>query len=557
MGRPGGNDRKGDPYMSSRRMTGGEAIVQGLLDHGVDTVFGLPGAQVYGLFDAFKRAEPKLRTVGARHEQGVGYMAFGYARATGRPGVYAVVPGPGILNSAAAFLTAAGSTTPVLCLAGQINVGLLDRQRGALHEMRDQLGVMRSLGKWAERIEHPSAAPDLVARAFRMMLSGRRGPVELEMPWETFTQVSAVRPEPPLALEPRPEPDPDQIAEAARLLAAARRPMVFVGGGSLHASESITALCEALQAPAVPWRSGKGIVDSRHPLGFSCASGAAVWPECDVALAIGTRFELLDMRWAWRPPGLKLIRIDIDQAEMRRLPADIGIVADSDDGARALLAALPRAGVTVGDRPERLAEAKARTAAAIRRIQPQMAYLDVIRQVLPEDGFFVDEISQVGFTAWYGFDVYRPRSYVTAGHQGTLGSGFPSALGVKVAFPDRPVVSVTGDGGFMFGVQELATAVQYGINLVTVVFNNSAYGNVRRDQIQGFDGRVIGSELVNPDFVKLAESFGVQGRRATTPDELKRALEGALSADAPALIEVPIERGSEASPWEFLAPRFG
>jgi len=186
-----------------------------------------------------------------------------------------------------------------------------------------------------------------------------------------------------------------------------------------------------------------------------------------------------------------------------------------------------------------------------------MAYLDVIRQVLPEDGYFVDEISQVGFTAWYGFPVYRPRSYVTAGHQGTLGSGFPSALGVKVAFPDKPVVSITGDGGFMFGVQELATAVKYGINLVTVVFNNNAYGNVRRDQMQAFDGRVIGSDLVNPDFVRLAESFGVEGRRATTPDELRRALEAALKADAPALIEVPVERGSEASPWEFLAPRFG
>ena len=543
--------------MTSARLTGGEAIVQGLLAHGVDTVFALPGAQIYGLFDALKLAEPKLRTIGARHEQGVAYMAFGYARASGRPGVYAVVPGPGLLNSAAALLTAAGSTTPVLALAGQINTHFLGRERGALHEMRDQLGVIRSIAKWAERIEHPSAAPGLVAEAFRQMLSGRRGPVGLEMPWEVFTQSAPVAEHAPLPLTPSPEPDPDLIAEAARLLRTAKTPMIFVGGGALHASQAITTLCEDLQAPAVPWRSGRGIVDERHLLGLTCASGARLWPQCDVALAIGTRFELLDMRWRWRPPGLKLIRIDIDPAEMRRLPADVGIVADAEDGARALLAAISKGGPEVGDRPTRIAEAKAATAAAIGRIQPQLDYLTAIRDVLPEDGFFVDEISQMGFASWYGFPVHRPRSFITAGCQGTLGSGFPSALGVKAAFPDRPVISITGDGGFMFAMPELATAVQYGINLVTVVFNNQSFGNVRRDQVEGFGGRVIGSDLINPDFVKLAESFGIAGLRANSPAELRRALEKAFSANAPVLIEAPIERGSEASPWEFLTPRFG
>jgi acetolactate synthase I/II/III large subunit len=543
--------------MTSTPLTGGEAIVRGLLDHGVDTVFALPGAQTYGLMDAFKKAEPGLRTIGARHEQGVGYMAFGYARASGRPGVCSVVPGPGFLNASAAMLTALGATTPVLCLAGQINTHFLGKERGALHEMRDQLAVMRQVSKWAERIEHPSLAPGLVAEAFRQMQSGRRGPAALEMPWEVFTQTAPVQPQPPLAPLARPEPDPDLIEAAAKLLRGAKSPMVFVGGGALEASEEVTALCEALQAPAVPWRSGRGVVDERHPLGFTCASGARLWPECDVAVAIGTRFELLDMRWRWRPPGLKLIRIDVDPAEMRRLPADIGIVADAGDGARALLSVLSRGGPNVGDRKERLAEAKAATAQAIRKVQPQLAYLDAIREVLPEDGIFVDEISQMGFASWYGFPVYKPRSFITAGCQGTLGSGFPSALGAKAAFPDRPVVSVTGDGGFLFAATELATAVQYGLNVVTLVFNNNAYGNVRRDQIQGFDGRVIGSDLVNPDFMKFAESFGVAGYRASSPEALKPVLEKALAANAPALIEVPVETGSEASPWEFLTPRFG
>ncbi len=176
---------------------------------------------------------------------------------------------------------------------------------------------------------------------------------------------------------------------------------------------------------------------------------------------------------------------------------------------------------------------------------------------MPEDGIFVDEISQMGFASWYGYPVFSPRTAISAGSQGTLGSGFPSALGAKAAFPDRAVVSVTGDGGFLFAATELATAVQYGLNVVTLVFNNNAYGNVRRDQIEGFEGRVVGSDLVNPDFVKFAESFGVEGRRATTPEELRRALEKALAADAPVLIEIPVETGSEVSPWRFLTPTFG
>ena len=542
--------------MQPENLTGGEAIVRGLLDHGVDTVFALPGAQTYGLMDAFKLAEPRLRTIGARHEQGVGYMAFGYAKASGRPGVCSVVPGPGLLNASAALLTAWGSTTPVLCLAGQINIHFLGKQRLALHEMRDQLAVMRQVTKWAERIDHPARAPGLIAEAFRQMRSGRPGPVALEMPWEVFTQREASQPMAPLDPIAPPEPDADLITEAAKLLRAARTPMVFVGGGALNASEAITALCEDLQAPAVPWRSGRGIVDERHPLGFTCASGAKVWPQCDVAVIIGTRFELLDMRWRWRPPGVKLIRIDIDPEEMGRLPVDIGIVADAEAGARALSAAISRGGPEIGDRPSRLAEAKAATAREIQAIQPQIAYLEAIRDVLPEDGILADEISQMGFASWYGFPAYAPRTTISAGSQGTLGSGFPSALGAKAAFPDRAVVSVTGDGGFLFAATELATAVQYGLNVVTLVFNNNAYGNVRRDQIEGFDGRVIASDLVNPDFVKFAESFGVQGMRARTPDELRRTLAQALAADAPVLIEIPVETGSEASPWRFLTPSF-
>jgi acetolactate synthase-1/2/3 large subunit len=211
--------------------------------------------------------------------------------------------------------------------------------------------------------------------------------------------------------------------------------------------------------------------------------------------------------------------------------------------------------VRMSRRAEDIAAAKQTTAHAIQKVQPQVEYLQVIRNILPPDGFFVDEVSQVGFTSWFAFPVYQPRTFVSSGYQGTLGFGFPTALGVKMAFPDRAVVSITGDGGFMFGVQELATAVQYGINLVTVIFNNESYGNVRRDQQQQFAGRLIGADLVNPDFIKLSESFGVTARRVTSPDELRPALEDALAAAAPRVIEVTIPRGSEVSPWEFLHPK--
>jgi acetolactate synthase-1/2/3 large subunit len=211
----------------------------------------------------------------------------------------------------------------------------------------------------------------------------------------------------------------------------------------------------------------------------------------------------------------------------------------------------------VGRRASReaeLEEIKARADAAIQHVQPQMRYLDAIRRVLPRDGFFVEEISQVGFTARFGFPVYGPRQYVTCGYQDNLGFGFNTALGVKVAHPRRAVVSITGDGGFLFGCQELATAVQHSINLVTVVFNNRSYGNVRRDQLEQYDGRLLGADLTNPDFARLAESFGVRGTRAHDPIELERELEAALAADVPALIEVPIERGSETSPWPLTMP---
>jgi acetolactate synthase-1/2/3 large subunit len=344
------------------------------------------------------------------------------------------------------------------------------------------------------------------------------------------------------------------VQAAAKLIAAAKRPLISVGAGALHAGEEILRLAKLLQAPVTAHRSGKGVVSDDSPYGMSSVAAYEYWKDADLLIGIGSRLELQHFRWQWRPNDLKTVRHDIDPTEMVRLKPDIGLVADSAAGTSALLDALrPLIGRRDSREPEFL-QIKARALAAIQAVQPQVSYIEAIREALPRNGFFVEEISQVGFTSRFAFPVYAPRQYVTCGYQETLGFGFNTALGVKVAHPDKAVVSVTGDGGFLFGVQELATAVQHGINLVTVVFNNGSYGNVRRDQIQQYGGRLLGAELVNPDFVKLAESFGVRAYRAASPPDLRAKLQAAIDADAPAVIEVPLERGAESSPWPFIRP---
>ncbi len=537
------------------RMTGGEAIVDSLLRHGIDTVFGLPGVQVYGLFDAFSRNANRLRLINARHEQTTAYMALGYACATGKPAAYAVVPGPGVLNTTAALATAWGVNAPVLCLTGQVPSAMIGRGRGQLHELPDQLATLRTLLKYADRIEHPTEAPIKVARAFQEMMSGRRGPASLEMALDQFPAQAEVTPQDPLPLYPNPIPDPEKIGRLAKMVQDARNPMIWVGGGAQNASAEILALAERIGAPVVAFRGGRGVVDDRHPLGLTIASGYKLWPETDLLIAFGTRLEVPTMRWGAMPAGVKIARIDIDPIEMRRLHVDLGIVGDTADAARALTSVvIPR---NEPARAATIAKAKVDAAVAIQKVQPQMSYIEAIREVLPENGILCDEMTQVGYVSWFGFPFHSPRTLVTSGFSGTLGAGFPTALGVKVGQPDRPVVALTGDGGFLFGGSDLATAVQHGINLVTVLFNNSAYGNVLRDQRRLFDGRESGSALRNPDFQTYAKAFGVRSWQVRDAAGLRVALAEALAANAPCLIEVITDITKEYAPWEFIAPGRG
>src|SRR5437763_3002580 len=430
--------------MAPQSPTAADLIVEGLTAHGVDTVFGLPGVQTYDLFDSLARAGEAIRVIGGRHEQTVAYMAFGYAQATGRTGVYTVVPGPGVLNASAAMLSAHGASAPVLCLTSEIPRAYLGRGLGHLHEMPDQLATLRTMTKWAALVEHPADVPSALATALREAAGGRPRPVALAIPWDVLGLRAPASAVGPLPL-PEVQVDPAAVDAAAEILAGARNPMIMVGGGARHASAEVRALAERLQAPVVSFRGGRGIVGDDHPLGFTSAAGFELWPETDVVIGIGSRMELSWFRWPGKPAGQRTILLDIDPRQATRLEADVYVHGDSAATTAALTPAVtPR---TV-DRAAEFAAVKASVAARFAEVGPEIEYLRAIREVLPRDGFFVEEICQVGFASYFGFEVYEPRTFVTCGHQGTLGFGYPTALGVQAAFPDRPVISVAGDGGF-------------------------------------------------------------------------------------------------------------
>ncbi len=304
-----------------------------------------------------------------------------------------------------------------------------------------------------------------------------------------------------------------------------------------------------LQAPVVSFRNGRGVISDRHYLSQVLPAGYELWKTADVVLGIGSRMEQQLLHWK-TTPGMKVIRVDIDADELDRIESPaVAIHGDARAAIVALMDALGRSTRRASREPE-LTALKTRIGGEIQAVQPQIEYLEAIRRALPDDGFFVDEITQVGYASWYGFPVYEPRHLVSCGYQGTLGYGYATALGVKVANPGKPVVNISGDGGFLFTSNEMATAAQYDIALVTVLFNNGKFQNVQRQQKEWFGGRVIGSDLRNPDFVKYAESFGVRGVRADGPGALEREIREALDLDAPVLIEVPC--GDMASPWPFI-----
>jgi acetolactate synthase-1/2/3 large subunit len=526
-----------------------DAVVETLHGHGVDTIYALPGIQNDALFSALFDAGEAIRVVHTRHEQGAAYMALGAAMATGKPAVYSVVPGPGFLNTTAALCTAYAVNAPVFSLVGQIASGNIGRGVGLLHEIPDQLGILKSFTKWADCVMNPADGGRKVAQAFRALRSGRPRPVGLEIPPDVLAATGAFTAGPPLDVEPAPALDEAALERAVALLKRAERPMIFVGSGAQDAADAVRRLAERLEAPVTAYRTGRGVLDDRHPLSLTYPMAHRLWKQCDVVLAIGTRLEMPQTRWG-TDDRLKIIRIDIDPSEPDRIaPPDVTLIGDAASVATRLeteLAALPRR----PSRTDELQALKARVAADMAGLEPQLGYLKAIRDVLPDDGILVEELTQMGYAARVAFPVHRPRTFLSNGYQGTLGWGYATALGAKDAKPDIPVVSICGDGGFMFNVQELATAVRHRIPLVAIVFNDGAFGNVRRIQTEVYGNRVIASDLTNPDFVRLADSFGVKGVRVERPEALRSALETAFGGREPVLIEVPC--GAMPSPWPFI-----
>ena len=530
-----------------QQLTGGEAVVKTLIKLGVDRIFALPGVQNDYLFTALHDHQEHIRVIHVRHEQGAAYMAMGYALATNKPSVYSVVPGPGLLNTTAALSTAYAVGAKVFCLTGQIPSANIGQGVGLLHELPDQLGILQRLTKWAERINAPGDVPASLTMAFSQMLSGRPRPVAVEIPPDVLSSrgdvdLSGVEPEVRM-----PAFDPQAIEQAAKLLGNARNPLIFVGGGAMDAGAEVQQLAEMLQAPIIPGRNGRGVVGNRHPLSLTAPAGQELWKSCDVAIGIGARMYRALARWGV-DDDIKIIRVDVDESTMDTIvPTDVKVVGDSQAVLQALLDQLPKFNRSRPNRSEEIAEYREKMEEKYATLQPQYNFVKAIEAEFPEDGIMVDDVTQIGFVARFVLPIHHPRTYLSTGYQGTLGFGFPTALGVKVAFPSRPVINVSGDGGFMFNVQELSTAVRHNIQLVTLVFADGAFGNVRRMQKEDYDGRLIASDLYNPDFVKLAESFGVQGLRAKSPEELRGAIREGWAHNGPTLIEIPV--GEMPSPW--------
>ena len=527
---------------------GGEALVKSLVGEGVEVVFGIPGIQIYGIVAAL-RDEPGIRMVTTRHEQATTYMADGYARASGKPGVALVVPGAGLYNAAAGLTNAYSRSTPVLLIAGQVPRGAIGKNLGAVHEVEDQPGTVRSVTKWQRLALRPRDIPDGVFEAFRQMRTGRPRPVLLEIPPEAGVEREEVELRYPARIS-RIVPSREDLRESANVIAKSRSPLIFAGGGVARsdAEEALVNLAEATNIPVVTSSGGKGTIPDSHPLAYgSCFSPRGerqemnqlyeVMQSADVVIGISARFSL------GNPAGESstLVNINMDDVELTRVQSNtIPLHGDARATIEALIPLLIEAGAA--DRPS---PAEAVTAARslieyydIRLKEPQYAVLEAMQSGIPEDAFVVWDVTQFGYCARTHYKVSRPKTYIDSGYSFNLGYAFPTALGAKVARPDRPVVCMAGDGGFLFNAVELATAVKYGINIVTVVFRNDSYGNVARDLDTMFGG-TYETDLHNPDFVKFAESFGAVGMRADGPMELATLIPLALERQAPVVIDVP------------------
>ena len=531
------------------RLSGGEALARQLAREGVRVVFGLPGVQLYGAI-AGLRDEPSIRFITARHEQATTYMADGYARGGGGIGAALVVPGPGLLNAAAGLSTAYAASSPVLMIAGQVPRRNIGRDVGVLHEVNDQMDAIAGVTKWRRRVLDIGDVPGAVRAAVRQLKTGRPRPVHIEIPPDVLEDEAEVALLPPAESDRAAAPEP-AIARAVDMLLAAQRPVIYAGGGAVlsNAHEALVAIAEHLQAGIATTAEGKGVVTDASDLSL----GAALWPKnplrrhldaADLIRVVGSR-----VAQAAFQPGQQVIQVDIDPDEIgRNHGLTFGVVGD----ARLTLERMLERLRGTAARPSRKAEREALRAeiAALDVQEPNASITRSLRAAVPEDAIVIAGMTQIGYYSRPFWPVYRPRTYLTSSYSGNLGFEYPTALGAKVACPDRAVIAICGDGGFMYNAQEMSTAAKYGINVVAVVFNDEAFGNVSRDLDEAWGGS-FSAELRNPDFMKLADAYGVADLRAERPTDVGDLVRKALALDRPALVEIPVGRMGRPA---FFAP---
>jgi acetolactate synthase I/II/III large subunit len=521
-------------------------ILDGMRATGIRQLFCLPGVQNDPFFDAVVDARDWLDVIVNRHEQGCAYMAMGAAQATGRPTAMCVVPGPGLLNASAGLSSACGGGARVLAIVGQIHSRLLGKGYRVLHELDDQPAVLRQVTKHAAIVRDLGTAALQIQLAFDELVSGTPRPVAIEVPANLWAKpaTGAVG----QGSRTMPSVDLEAVDAAAAKLGAAGKPLIWVGTGAQDAAVGVRRLAELLQAPVSTRRMGHGVMDETDPLFAPLGMAHRMWPDVDVVLGIGSRIEFPLLQWG--TTGLDLIQINTDHDELDR--HGLGALGIHGDAAEVVPLLVER--LADLQRPDRAADLGARRDvfyADIAHLEPQLSYLAAISEALPDDAIIVEDVTQLTFVAHFAYRFRHPRTFLSTGFAGTLGSGVAVGIGAKAGAPDRTVVTITGDGGFLFTATELASAVQHHVRAITIVFNDNAFGNVRRIQQERYGvARTIAATLVNPDIVAFAESFGCLGLRALDPHELGAALRKAMAHDGPVVIEVPI--GEVPSPWPFI-----
>ena len=514
----------------------------------VDTVFGMAGTMTLELYRGIART--RIRHVQCRNEQGASLMADGYARATGKPGVCTIIGGPGVTNAATGIAQAYCDSQPMLVLSGASPTLTHGKGWGAIHELDDQAAVTAGFTAFSAMVRYPEELPELIARAYAVFRGTRPRPVHLSLPRDVLPLPVDVdwkiRRAPSL-----PMPDPAAIDEAADALARAKRPLIFVGGGAVGTRKSLTEIAERIGAPVLATNAGKGILPDSHPLSL----GGSILQEgsqqalanADVVLLVGSEVAAGDHFVAKLDIPGDIIRIDIDPTELTSLyPAAVPIQADARAAMLALASALsgrkPIAQRSEGE--SRVRDILAHNTAKMTDLEKLHARVwRILRSALPPDAIVMGDATQIVYTGTAAMPMETERCWYYSGNYCALGFALPMAIGAKIGAPQRPVIAVTGDGGLMFTVNELATAAEERVALPVIVWNNDALKAIA----DGMDERQIpriGVTPKSPDFVRLAESLGCHATRATSVEHLTQSVRGALVADRPTLIEV-----HEDSPW--------